>query len=213
MKTKLALLALACGFTFAANAQSATDETLKPVAGNKTIEVGLDLNGGLSGELRLRKFSTSHLAYRFGTSISYERAKVTEDAIYARSNLNIAPGIEKHFAGTRRLSPYIGFAVPIGISTGHYKDETMEVKGAISPVGGPNKYFSIGLTGLAGINLYIIKNFYVGFEVGLGANYKKYNDAEVIFKEDASNNHTIKGYHDLNLQNFTQNGIRIGYAF
>ncbi|MHA6246342.1 hypothetical protein ACXYMU_00270 [Pontibacter sp. CAU 1760] len=41
MKTRLALLALACGITFAGNAQTTTDETLKPVAGDKTFVAGL----------------------------------------------------------------------------------------------------------------------------------------------------------------------------
>ncbi len=213
MKTKLALLALACGFTFAANAQSTTDETLKPVAGDKTIEVGLDLDGGFGGQLRLRKFSTSQLAYRYGANISFDNTKVSEDASFTRFNLHIAPGMEKHFAGTRRLSPYIGFAVPIGVGTSHYESDIVKVKGAITPDGGSQKYLSAGLTGLAGVDLYIIKNFYVGFEVGLGAYYTNYGDAEAISKQDASNNKTIKGYHDFDFRNFTQNGIRVGYAF
>lgn len=217
MKNRLALLALAFGFTFAAHAQSAEEATLKPTAGNKTIEVGVSLNGGINGhQLRLRKFTGNELAFRYGASIYYDYDKIAENTSSSTLRLSFAPGMEKHFAGTKRLSPYVGFAVPLGFGISHYQDEAVEVKGATSATnpGSCNRnYLSARLNGLAGVDVYIIKNLYIGFEVGLGLGYMKYGDVEVNYKHDQLNNQTIKGYHGFNFNNFVASDIRIGFAF
>ncbi|RDV10688.1 hypothetical protein DXT99_26140 [Pontibacter diazotrophicus] len=218
MKNRLKLLALAFGFTFAAHAQSAEDATLKPIAGNKTIEVGLSLNGGINGQqVRFRKFKGNELAYRYGASVYYDYDKITEEANSSTFSLSFAPGMEKHFAGTKRLSPYIGFTVPLGVGRSHFEDATVEVKGATSTSPGNcnRNYLSARLNGLAGVDVYIIKNLYVGFEIGLGLGYTKYGDVEVNYKQDdlGINTHTIDGYHGFNFNNFAHSDIRIGFAF
>lgn len=216
MKNRLALLALAFGFTFAAHAQSAEEATLKPIAGNKTIEVGLSLNGGINGQqIRLRKFKGNELAYRYGASVYYDYDKITEDASSSTLSLSFAPGMEKHFAGTKRISPYIGFEVPLGIGTSRFEDAAVEVRGATSttPTNCNRNYLSARLNGLAGVDIYVIENLYIGFEVGLGLGYTEYGDVEVNSKYDQLNNQTIKGYHGFNFNNFAHSDIRIGFAF
>ncbi|WP_266203400.1 hypothetical protein [Pontibacter kalidii] len=216
MKNKLALLALACGLSFAAHAQTVEEETLKPVAGNKTLEATLNFSGGPSTQIKFRKFKSEQVALRYTTGISYSYTKPAEDASSSNLTLSFAPGFEKHFGRTRRLSPYLGFAVPIAVSTKSYKDDQVEAKGADSPgvYGNYNRsYFSAGVNGLAGVDLYIVKNFYVGFEAGIGLSYLNYADVEVKYKDDFTRNINSEGHYGLDFRTFTNGNLRIGFAF
>ncbi|MFD2513106.1 hypothetical protein ACFSRY_04465 [Pontibacter locisalis] len=212
MVNKLILTAFACCITLFASAQN-SEESFKPVAGNKTLEVGLNLYGNTFGQLKLRKFSTETLAFRYSTSVSYNYSKPTEDASSYSLGISFAPGFEKHFSGTKRLSPYLGLSVPLTIKTSHFESDNVEVKGAASDNGYDRSYFSIGLNGLAGVDLYVVKNFYIGFEAGLGLSYFKNGEVEVNYRSDFRNNQTIEGYHSINFNSFTTGGLRVGFVF
>ena len=202
MKNKLILLALACGLSFAANAQYVEEETLKPVAGSKTLEASLFF-GGASTEIKLRKFVSGQTAIRYGTAIAYDHDKYSDDQSMTQVRVSFAPGVEKHFAGTQRLSPYLGFAVPLAYKTSSYKSEQYEVKGATSEHGYDRSYFSAGIDGLAGVDFYVAKNFYVGFEAGVGLSYLKYGEVEVDYKYDFTRDKTTKGSHGFDFRTFT----------
>ncbi|MCJ8163876.1 hypothetical protein MKJ04_03420 [Pontibacter sp. E15-1] len=215
MKTKLALLALACGVTFAANAQSTADETLKPVAGNKTLEASLGWGGYSSTTLRLRKFSSDNVAFRYSVDASIDNDRLNDDGKATRFSVGFAPGVEKHFAGTSRLSPYIGFSTPISYSYKHLKGNGIEVINSLST--NPNSYdrgyLSFGVNGIAGVDFYIVKNFYVGIEAGVGADYRRIKEVKVKSNDNAAQNYTLEGYDNFNFSTFSTGGLRVGFAF
>lgn len=215
MKSKLTLLALACGLSFASQAQTSEDETLKPNAGNKTLEATIHPYSSNSGEIRFRKFSSQNFAYRYAVRGSYDYDKHADDASSSRYiSISLIPGIEKHFTGTRRLSPYIGATLPIGVTSGHYEDEGIEVKGSTSPDGYYNRSsVNIGLNGLAGADFYVAKNFYIGIEAGIGATYYRSGKVERTAKESTSPLTDIEGKHSISLDTYTSSGIRVGFVF
>lgn len=212
MFNKLILTAVTCCITLFASAQN-TDDNFKPLAGDKTLEVGLNLNGGTFGQLKLRKFTTDALAFRYSTSVAYNYNKHSEDASSYTLGISFAPGIEKHFTGNKRLSPYLGVAIPLSINRSHYESDVLEIKGAASEYGSNGSYFSVGLNSLAGVDLYVVKNFYVGFEAGVGLSYLNYGEVEVNYKNDFPKNRTIEGYHGIGFNTFTTGGLRIGFVF
>lgn len=93
------------------------------------------------------------------------------------STFKIGVGIEKHFAGTTRLSPYVGAAISFSTSS-NSADETNVAQdpftlqygyaqGVTTTVDGPSSTtFGIGI--LAGADYYFVDHIYLGIEGGLG---------------------------------------------
>jgi opacity protein-like surface antigen len=190
MKKLLLSLSIAC-LGLAAQAQD-----FKPAKGDVTTEFGLaggilrsnfKLNDGL---LRARYFVKSDLAIRAGFNLSTNndtknfygaKGSAFENKTgYEKNNITdftINLGVEKHFAGTERLSPYVGADFIIGNKSVNFSRENtdgnnyedgdhLEVKGA-----NPNNEFSsfnIGLRAVLGADYYIAKNLYLGAEAGFG---------------------------------------------
>jgi hypothetical protein len=192
---KKTILALA----FAATGMAAYAQ--KPVAGDKTAEFNLMFQTGtapvsyglgstsLPGtpELRLRYFMADDMAIRLklglgmATTTSEDVATIGGTDVTAETktnsgfNLGIAPGIEKHFAGTTRLSPYVGAELPIGFGTGATTEITNsnDPSGSVTGTGDAYKneagsQFRIGLNLVLGADYYIVDGLYLGVEGGLG---------------------------------------------
>ena len=89
------------------NAQSGNEDSVfKPIAGEKTFELFINPFSPTPikfNDVRLRKFVTDNKAYRLGGTFGF----ISESPNF-NLNLSLASGIEKHFKGTKRLSPYIG---------------------------------------------------------------------------------------------------------
>ncbi|MEJ8757081.1 hypothetical protein WG947_08745 [Pontibacter sp. H259] len=213
MKSKLIAIALFVAAAFTAQAQDETSTTaVKPTAGNITTEVlfndfgDISLNNGL---LRARYFASNDIAYRLSLGLNYDYDKISEEAHTRVFGLTLAPGIEKHFAGTNRLSPYIGAELPISMQSAKYEDDDNTIEGATSIGGGNRSFFSVGLNAVAGVDFYFAKNFYVGVELGTGLAYTK--DADIKVEGNFSNE--TKGYHNVRFGQFVNGGIRVGYVF
>lgn len=180
--------------------QAQEEETLKPVDGNWGVLLNLN---GLIDNIRLSNasspintslvtgkyyLSTSKvLRVDLGPSIQSKKS-FREDSIgsslraidstYKKSSLYLAVGLEKHFSGTKRLDPYIGGQIGIGlIGKTKIEEEIRTVSSAgtdretitFEQDGG----FAMGLNAIAGFNYFVAKNFALGAEYTLGYNFLK----------------------------------------
>ncbi|WP_066835797.1 hypothetical protein [Rufibacter ruber] len=85
----------------------------KPQAGEITAEVQLNLTNSSGSTITLngirgRYFLSPTKAFRLGISGSINNSDLANDVERTSSTFRIPPGIENHFTGTERLSPYIG---------------------------------------------------------------------------------------------------------
>jgi len=136
--------------------------------------------------LQFRQFHSPNTAFRLDVSLLFQHQKDSgkdafsnggyslDEFISSRFVIGLAPGIEKHFPGTRRLDPYVGIALPLAL-VGKLRrttiDDNVNADGSYikretkrTDPGG----FGIGLDGFAGLNYYIAKNLAIGIEYNLG---------------------------------------------
>ncbi|KAA9340307.1 hypothetical protein [Adhaeribacter soli] len=231
MKKLILSAALLAGLAFGAKAQTTTtsDEGgIKPVAGEVTMEANVSLlNGGVSlsnslNQLRGRYFLSDNMAVRLGVNISYNSDAPRPDVESRTIEFSLAPGIEKHFAGTNRLSPYVGADLLFGIKNVHFEDENdrgggidrIEIDGSIDN-GNNRGFFLIGLAGVAGCDFYVARHLYFGYELGLELSSTKLSEVETTTTYNNGSSITIKTPDESNF-NFgprVRNGIRVGFVF
>ncbi|MCJ0742703.1 autotransporter domain-containing protein [Pedobacter montanisoli] len=253
MKKLFLCIALAI-VTFCANAQeSQTAETtdLKPVKGSFSTELNFNpFKGNLSfnnvlNQVKGRYFIDSQLALRLGFNVNTldsnsnygnpygAQASYNSDKRSSTSfGLNI--GIEKHFKGTKRLSPYVGLDVTWGTKSA--KQESNNGSYATSVKNGwleivyyqigtslpyytttsvvQGAYNRFGITAVAGFDFYMAKNFFLGYEFNLGYSKINYKTPEV--KVTGQNVPAPNYYSSNSISKFGTslvNGIRVGYVF
>lgn len=191
---KVILSALAVVFAF--NIASAQEEVVrvttvtttnyfKPNQGDVTADLGLFGKGIFSnqspvntfdGMLKGRLFLMDDLALRASLSASQVSETNTSNADVttktSRGGFGLFAGIEKHFDGTARLSPYVGADLGIEVwnqssITDNKKDNNFDTS-----VKGPGTFY-IGGKLLFGADYYIAQSLYIGAEAGLnlGCNF------------------------------------------
>lgn len=195
MKKSIFTLVAFC-FVFFADAQTNDTKQYKQFAGAKNLEVLFAPLGGSPisiGGLKFRTFTSESMAYRanvfLGFSSDSDKAMVTnadgdEVALNTSSSsftINLRPGVEYHFAGTNRLSPYYGFEGVIGYRSSGSSAETFGADGVEvikNKVRNPGNdgYFRLGVNALLGADYYVAKNLYLGTEVGFGFQFDIEND-------------------------------------
>jgi hypothetical protein len=190
-KTILSLALVAMGI--AAYAQ-------KPAAGDKTVEFNLNFQTGTAGvgyangvnalgtqELRFRYFMADDMAIRLKVGLGSSTTKSSDmqsiggaDVTAERTEKTgfgfaLTPGIEKHFAGTDKLSPFFGAELPIGILSGSTVEVSNGDNAAGTATGTGDAYksetgsqFNIGLRLVLGADYYFTDAIYLGVEGGLG---------------------------------------------
>lgn len=238
MKKGLLIAGLAL-FGAAAQAQD-----LKPVAGDVTTEFGLTggvnrtnfkLNDG-AGMLRFRYFQKEDIAFRLGFNVESTNDKtnvygqsapfignkgtITESATKVLINL----GVEKHFAGTARLSPYVGADLLFGTGSSKVKTENAILAGNPATGAYANdtfmdakapSYTSIGLRGVIGADYYIAKRLFLGVEAGLGFAYEKQGKSKTSTTVGGvTNSQEFKSAGSTNtISPSVITGLRVGFAF
>ena len=180
--------------------------------GEKNLEVQFSpLSGnpiGING-LRFRMFNSESSAIRVGFSVGGSNdTKVKEQPyeiptgttvtnmpeLYSTSksfNFSIRPGYEKHFAGTDRLSPYVGAELLFSMESSSYSEE---YSGAVTAADVDSEFAAkwstwsltrsegsttFGLNAIAGADFYFVDNFYLGVELGLGFQNTKHKNSEI----------------------------------
>ena len=181
-------------FTMAQNATS----DFKPAAGANNLELNfVPLNGKpiQLTYIRYRRFLSETTALRIGVGLSYSASKadsvfnsnvtagetVAEGYKMSKLGWNIKPGFEKHFAGTNRLSPYMGAELDFaGQSSKEVTPVAIDANDDAYVVTEKNKnkggFFRIGVNVLAGFDVYVTKHLYLGTELGFGFQMVNFSD-------------------------------------
>jgi len=195
-KIKIIILAAGAFLFLNTNAQD-----IKPVKGDNQLE--LQINPGAifqavapvalrDGGIQYRMFMSDNTAFRLNFNVGMNNStKITQQADNAvtptlpelkdkttNMTIGLAPGIEKHFKGTDRLSPYVGAVLNFSVIT--YKDavdkDMLNTGGTAMVVytettkgytaASTNAGLNISLGAVAGFDYYIAKHLYLGAEMG-----------------------------------------------
>ena len=210
---------------------STADAQYKPAAGERTLEVNFAPLGGTPisiGGIKYRTFRSETSALRLGLFLGYGNSStVTQDEDSelelvelmdkeSTFSINIQPGIEKHFAGTERISPYIGGVLAIGYESTTEKEESQVADQGVGTTTTKGGNFSVGLNAVAGFDYYVAQKLYVGTEIGFGLALsndmtKKVTYDNIEGAEDSESNVDTQSRFDLGPNVIGQ--IRLGWAF
>lgn len=214
---KIFLIAVGFFAFQAANAQE--DASYKPTTGTLTTEVLLtgglnaanfDLNGG---GVKFRYFLKDDLAFRVGLGLDNEKTEAIAGTLTTTKKTaanTVKLGVEKHFAGTNRLSTYGGADLMLGFG----KNTT----DAIFDNGNYNKLeqkrSGFGVAVFTGADYYIVKKVYLGVEAGLSFMTENLKDAKNSTKVgNVTNTTTTPGSKGNTLATDVFGGVRLGYQF
>ena len=155
----------------------------KPAAGERTLEVNFAPLGGtpvsIAG-IKYRMFRSETSALRLGVFLGHgSTTTVTQDEDNTASlvelkdknsttTISIQPGIEKHFAGTERLSPYIGAVLNIGYGMTSERVEQQVQNNGVGAKITKGGALDLGLNAVAGFDYYVANKLYLGTEIGFG---------------------------------------------
>lgn len=205
---------------------SSSSSDYKPAAGEKSLEVQFAPLGGNPisiGGIRLRSFSSSTSAMRLNVFIGYNTSSdITqqEDSdndiletkdVSSSFTIALAPGIESHFPGTDRISPYVGAELPLSYTSSSEKVE-QQVADEVQYTKTIDGSFSVGLNGLAGVDFYFTPKMYLGTELGFGLQYTKTLPTKTKLSEgDAPD--PVKNGSSFTVAPNVQGQIRLGFLF
>ncbi len=180
-----AALFSACTFVMAQDTTS-----FKPAAGANNLELNLTPLGNSPisiTNIRYRRFLTPTTALRLGVGLSLASSSAEEvlpSNVTPGTNItgqrsktstfgwNIKPGYEMHFAGTKRLSPYIGGELDLASQTSKAVSHGLTATDAVTETtvknAGKTGFFRLGVNALAGFDFYISTHLYLGAEMGFG---------------------------------------------
>ena len=180
--------------------------------------------------IRFRLFQTKKLAFRLNTNINYTfSSEVTQEEDNTIDQLelkdknssfevHLKPGIEKHFKGTDRLSPYVGAELNIEIKTSKLKSQYQSgtdvyYQETINQL--DDDGFTFGAAIVSGVDYYIVQRFYLGLELSYGINYFRASQTE--YKDSAPNTLDVKTKigksNTISFQPGTIGVFRIGFLF
>lgn len=205
----------------------------KPSAGDKTAEVGLNLQTGTAPisytvpELRFRYFTSDDMAYRLRVNLgsssntdAYDFGTYKWEAKTSTGfGIGLAGGVEKHMKGTSKLSPYMGAELGIGFGTGATATTTNGSSSDITDAANGDKYelkggstFGLGLGLVMGADYYVADGIYVGVEYGLGIfNMTSTGEGETTTNGGAAVKTATNKTFDL--FGVGGGGVRLGYKF
>lgn len=223
-----------------------SQDTLKITRGKFSTELNvnpfvgeLSLNNAIK-QIKFRYFTSDLSALRVAFTYNTNNRHTEETNPYGSNsftNINdkkattvgLNVGYEKHFRGTKRLSPYIGIELGIANKSSSHtltvNEGETKVKGAwMVPIGydaqsyEERAFFSYGLNLLTGFDFYIAQHFYLGYELGFGFTNIKYKDIDVsrLYTSGSPTFGNIdiqRDDKDFILGPNLVNGIRLGFVF
>lgn len=165
-------------------------------SGDKNLEVNFTPFGdspiGINN-IKLRLFNTdasairlsiglSSLTERTATNLTTDMKTMMFDT-ESTFSFDISAGYEVHFAGTDRLSPYLGAEIAFAM-----QNQTMEMEYEnfnninsveTSTITGVEGFTAFGVNLLAGFDYYFADKLYLGSEIGFGFSVANLSDIEV----------------------------------
>lgn len=243
---KLSVALLLMGFGLTSFAQNETqgidseknqsdDSSLKASAGSNNLELQFIPFGGapigING-IRYRNFLTSKTAFRFTGSLSFNNTntpitltdgggdEIEENNTNSFLAFSFAPGYEWHYAGTKRLSPYVGAELVAAFRRNSEKEYSIDIANddevyytqTINTNG--NDFFRLSINGLAGFDYYVAKNLYLGAELGYGLSLTNNLQTKVKSdKEGFEEPDGIKNGSSFGFSPFANGAIRLGFIF
>ena len=214
----------------------------KPIQGQRTAEVNLNFQTGvaaisynLPAELRFRYFLKDNVSLRLRLgmrsnsskySVSNSQGTVISEVVnHSGFGFSFAPGIEKHFAGTKRLSPFMGAQIGLSLNTGARKD--ISNSGYANPsnnlvINGDYYHsksgynFGLNLGGYMGADYYFAEHIYLGAEFGIGifgmSNTGEGTEKHVRLGASEVNSKTLGSWCSCLFGVYT-GGLRLGFVF
>ncbi len=186
----LIALSLCANFTFAQ----------KAIQNDLTFEATLNLQVGGApinfqiSEIKMRYFLKNNFALR--TRFSFDFSNNTNYVYNAlnpnilpfslkskQSNFNLGLGIEKHFNGTEKLSPYFGGEIGFGIDANSlngvntYDGQSYSERSTFTAQTINSNSFYAGL--IFGADYYIVPSVYIGAEIGYGFAIQNYGTRQI----------------------------------
>jgi len=218
---------------------------LKVTYDELTMELNIDpFNGELSlnnliNQIKLRFFLSDHFALRLGFTANSIKKDITTTNPYGTNPytldenkkttlLGLNAGIEKHFAGTHRLSPYIGLELVVAnkSSSQVLNDGSTEttIDGAWRTTTLINNsfvygyeekaYIQYGANVIAGFDFYVARHFYIGYEAAYKFSNTEFDNIEIttVGTSIPIDNPDVQET-EFSFSPYLINGIRIGYVF
>ncbi len=249
MKKSVLILAAVIGLATTTQAQ---EDTFKPEGGMNSLEItfdptaifnannggtmfGLSSIGGLNQGIKYRNWMSENMAAR-GTFLvglrNFSTPFVELDSDGEEKDLkNVAfewaiqfrPGVERHFKGTKRLSPYVGSELIIGYGANKFSSERLDtadaivtdvVKNDMSGASGDWYYangLTLGIGAIAGFDYYIAKDLYLGLEINYALAYNKGN--KVIREMDGLDTVETKTASNWYINPSTMANLKLGWNF
>lgn len=235
---------LATGASYAQSAE--TDSlSLKATAGSFATELNFNpFNGEISlnnslNQIKVRYFAKSDLALRLGFNVSTDNALTDNQQPYGTDNyrfkdkkssttIGVNAGVEKHFKGTRRLSPYVGFDLTFTNKSMNQEliegESILDVKGGWYQTSYNNTGYPIrsvagygfkryGAALICGFDFYMAANFFFGYEFSLGFDQTDFDEITLTQRGNPTSN--PNNYTENSSSSFgprVMNGIRLGYV-
>lgn len=204
-----------------------TDQTMKATSGITTDVNFSPFSSPITLDfLNARWFFSPGYALRLGLEANVSNSKwdnnqPDQDRLIEKrisSTFGLHPGIEKHFTGTNRLSPYIGAELSYVIHSQKaiFESETEElyrIEGSLSNSQNISEraYNSLGFGLLTGVDFYIARNLYMGVEFGYGMAYRMYGKVEQI--EDGNTLVLAGERNQFHLGSNVRTSLKLGWKF
>lgn len=202
----------------------ANAQDYKPAAGNVTADFGL-FNTGiftpnevpvnlLDGMLKGRYFLDDYLAVRgalgFGNGSTKDTSTPNIVDKVSQSTFALGVGIEKHFGGTERLSPYVG--ADLGFSTRSQKRSHTDKQNSSNNVivkEAPHTGISVDV--LCGADYYIAQHLYLGIEAGIRLNQLFIGKSSTTIGSSTNTSEPMGSASEFGTGLFA--GFKLGFAF
>lgn len=232
--------------SFAQSTKVDSTNDFKPNAKSLTTELNVNpfngqvnLNNSLN-QIKFRYFISRTVALRIGFNISridsvnnlnnpYGTNSFFNNDEKKSTTAGVNLGIEKHFLGTKRLSPYIGADLSV---TNKSSGENLSNSQSSTTVSNAwvysyysnntlitqtqqNAYTRYGINLFTGFDFYIARHFFFGYEFNYSISKTNWKEVSVITTPSAGSNPSNSSTKNTNLTFGPSliNGIRLGYSF